>query len=354
MSGGLYVSDAVWLEILQTELRWHGSNIVECQIIRNNSSVFVERIILSHNGVSTPESVIAKVTPVGCESNADADQEAGIYRVLAVYTDVLPICYWSRKINKGTCNAMLIEDLNITSEVFGPEHEWTRDELLAVIEAIAKLHSAGLHAGGQALAVDHPWLLKDPLHAVNSTWLRNMADRVLRPPFEDADPNAPGILHKIADQYDDWMQRLTSWQTVINGDIFWGNLALQSLPTGGRRVRLFDFDTAFLGLPQYDIDYLAMRGWKTTADWSEMLIHHRITLATLMPGIDFDENRWRWGYDIARLQLILQGYLLTVRILDQGEHASPEEQDWVRRSEVLFGAGFISICEKVLGTEPIL
>jgi hypothetical protein len=354
MRGLRRVDHSDWLRIL-TEMGWAVDSITASEVIRAQAQVRVDRLRLAARMSSVPSSIIAKTVPSRGESTPWAaarpgHAEAALHRSLSAKGAPLARLYWAGEIG-GERYAMVFEDLAASAELFDHQHVWSAEDLLAVVDAAAELHAAGLRIGESALALDHPYLTDSPLGYVDSDWIRGIAPRANEHPLNCQDSSVSGVLLELADRYDAWLRRLRPWQTTVHGDIFWGNVAVAHEEGGRSRARLLDLGSAVLGPPQYDIEYLTQRGWDTAADWDSMRRHHRERLLQLVPQLAGDGALWRWGYRVALVQLMLWWHWIAIGILDRGDLASEREKQWVTRGSPL-NPEFISMCRLALDEEP--
>jgi len=353
----LRIGDEEWRCILNAELGW-ALNALRREVIREQSELLVERLQLTSPATGVPDSVVAKIVPTRRESTAWAlarpgSAESALHAALVAQGAPLARLHWSGEVLEGTCYAMVLEDLAASSVLFDYQHTWSREELVAVAEAVAGLHAAGARARSSGLVSNHPYLARSPLQYVDSAWIRGIADRAGRVPLDCQDPSVSDVLRRLADRYDLWMERLAPWQTTIHGDIFWGNVAVRSESKAGCQARLLDLDSMVLGLPQYDVEYLTQRGWQTTVDWDLVRRHHHAVLRRLLPGLVNDPPLWWWGYRVALVQLMLWWHWVAVGILDRGDQASDRERQWVTRG-ALFGRDFLAVCLGALEEEPAM
>ena len=357
MSVPLRIGDEEWERILSAELGW-ALDAVHREVIREQSELQVERLQLKGRATGVPGSVVVKIVPMHREFTAWAlarpgSAESALHAALLAQGAPLPHLHWSGQVLEGACYAMVLEDLAASSALFDHEHTWSCEEMLAVVEAVAGLHAAGVRAGASALMSDHPCLARSPLQYADSAWISATATRASQPPLNCHDPLVSDVLLRLAERYDLWIQRLSPWQTTIHGDIFWGNVAVRSESKARCQARLLDLDSMVLGLPQYDVEYLTQRGWKTTVDWDLLRSHHHAVLRQLAPGLFNDEALWQWGYRVALVQLMLWWHWVAVGILDRGDQASDDERQWVARG-TLFSRDFLAACLRALEEEPAM
>lgn len=338
----------LWHGVLSRELGWHATSI---ESIRAN----VFRLRLSA-GNSAPESVIIKLAPhshshsVWTEDKPD-HAESLLHKALLNGGASLPALYWAGSVVDTPYWAEICEDLTSNYEIRDYQCCWSMDELLAVAEAVAEFHAAGLRL--DLSGAEYEWLAeRSRLRLINSEWLRSACSRLAEHPSALQNASASGLLLELADKYDSWMSILASWQTVLHGDVFWANVGLQWLDKHQRwQAKLIDLDCALTGLPHYDVVYMMQRGWNTDADWEAVQRKHSDVFRRAV-SLDISDGLWSWAYKLTNLQLVLNWHYSAICIMDKGEEASESEMEWVKRGGTLWGPGFIETCEAALRQAP--
>ncbi|MDX1934875.1 MAG: phosphotransferase [Capsulimonadales bacterium] len=340
--------------LLQSLLQWPIDSIGEINVLRHHDSIVVSRLKLISHDPMVPSSVIVKVAPCTRKEAKWGVSETQI-RLFEQHAP-LPKTYWSGKMPDNESWLQIEEDLATTCRLFAYDDTFSVDQMLAVTEAVAKFHVAGIQLGAVTFARTCPWIVREPLCSVNGDWVVGLARRARASAVGYGNDRVLRTIEAVGERYDAWLRLLDRWTTIVHGDIFARNVAIGEDKDGKLQGRLLDLDAAMQGLPQYDLEYMTMRDWRTDADWDALKRHHCETAQRLLPDVFDDEELWWWGYRLARIQLMLIGtnsFLERQERLSRGEVLSEGERRRIRAIDQLFDNDFVDACQSALREDPV-
>ncbi|MHB9130218.1 MAG: phosphotransferase [Armatimonadota bacterium] len=335
-----------WMTFFHEQVGWPVTSI-ELHLLRGQQLPSTYRICLQ--GANAPQSVIAKV--YGANHARPAEAEGLVHEWLESAGAPLPRLLW-RGITPDNLAIHLTEDLGATHRVYDYDnHAWTSGEIAAVARATALLHAAGMRLDLPQLVREHSWLHLPS--SFDGVWLASILRRAHLPPINCSSASID-TLHRLAEVLPEWQRQFGGWQTIIHADIFWGNVAVRHA-ADTVEATLLDLGAAGIGMPHYDITFLAMRGWlledavNENTLWPATRRQHYQYLRQAIPERTPEEERWQIGYALADLQSSLNWHAHIIPILDKGDQASPQEKqilEWQYKGS-LFGDNFIVQCDRL-------
>ena len=248
-----------------------------------------------------PSSLIAKFPSPAAENRAVAQlynmygREVHFYQEIAAAIRLrTPICHYADFDPANSDFVLLIEDLQglrIGDQVAG----CTRPEALAVIDAIAELHSSGWGAAAPAVISHNNPMQRDGMIAgFQAGW------PVVLEHFSDLIPKAAlPVGERMPSLVAPLLERLCSEPTCLTH----ADVRLDNIFFGGNEIALVDWQSVCVSAPEQDLAYFVTQSIppkvRTKEDWPA-----RYHAALISRGIDYPIERCRERFLLASLYLL--------------------------------------------------